>query len=83
MVLRLANTQIVATSCITVPATLTEERQMQYHHVRGLAGKWQNHYLYQVCPPLQSKRPVKILAMSCDDVMSFSCTPADSYCAVF
>ena len=34
---------------------------MQYHHVRGLAGKWQNHYLYQVCTPLQSKRPVKYL----------------------
>lgn len=34
---------------------------MQYHHVRGLAGKWQNHYLYQVCTPLQSKRPVKHL----------------------
>ena len=48
---------------------------MQYHHVRGLAGKWQNYYLYQVCTPLQSKRPVKhgktlAVAMSCDDVMS-------------
>ncbi len=38
---------------------------MQYHHVRGLAGKWQNYYLYQVCTPLQSKRPVKRLRLLC------------------
>ena len=36
---------------------IAQEGQSEHHHVRGLAGQWQDHHLHQVRPLLQPERP--------------------------